>query len=69
MNSIKPKLNLFDLTMIVISLVIGIGIFRTPSVIAQSINDPLFFILAWIVGGIISFIGALVYAELGSRFQ
>jgi len=55
--------------MIVISLVIGIGIFRTPSVIAQSINDPLFFILAWIVGGIISFIGALVYAELGSRFQ
>ena len=69
MNSINPKLNLFDLTMIVISLVIGIGIFRTPSVIAQSINDPLFFILAWIVGGIISFIGALVYAELGSRFQ
>jgi len=69
MTSIKPKLNLFDLTMIVVSLVIGIGIFRTPSVIAQSINDPIFFILAWVVGGIISFIGALVYAELGSRFQ
>jgi len=33
--SIKPRLNRFDLTMIVISLVIGMGIFASPAVVAQ----------------------------------
>ena len=69
MAEIKPKLNLFDLTMIVVSLVIGIGIFRTPSIVAASVANPLLFLLAWLVGGVISFIGALIFAELGSRYQ
>ncbi len=64
----KPKLKLFDLTMIVVGLVIGMGIFRTSSDAANaSITPPVFFI-AWVAGGLIALCGALTYAEIGSRF-
>ena len=66
--SIRPRLGFFDLTMIVISLVIGIGIFRTPQIVAQKAGTPEIFFLAWIVGGIVSFCGALTFAEIGSRY-
>ena len=66
--SIKAKLTTFDATMIVVSLVIGIGIFRTPAMVASATRRPFLFFSAWTLGGIISFIGALTYAEIGSRF-
>jgi APA family basic amino acid/polyamine antiporter len=66
--SIKPKLTLFDLTMIVVSLVIGMGIFRTPVEVAQKSIVPEIFFLAWILGAIISLFGALTFAEIGSRY-
>lgn len=66
--SIKPRLGFFDLTMIVISLVIGIGIFRTPQIVAARAGDLRIFFLAWIVGGVVSLCGALTFAEIGSRY-
>jgi basic amino acid/polyamine antiporter, APA family len=65
---IKPKLSRFDLTMIVVSLVIGMGIFRTPVEVAQKAGVPAIFFLAWIMGAIISLFGALTFAEIGSRY-
>lgn len=62
------KLNLFDLTMIVIGLVIGMGIFRTSKDAAQAALTPSLFFGAWILGGLIAFCGALTYAEIGSRY-
>ena len=64
----KKQLNLFDLTMIVVSLVIGMGIFRTPVEAAARAGTPTIFFLAWIVGGVIALCGALTYAEIGSRY-
>ncbi|MBS1933251.1 MAG: APC family permease [Bacteroidetes bacterium] len=64
----QQKLNLFDLTMIVIGLVIGLGIFRTSKDAAAAALTPSIFFGAWIVGGIIAFCGALTYAEIGSRY-
>ena len=66
--NIKAKLSTFDATMIVVSLVIGIGIFRTPAIVASATGTPLIFFGAWILGGFISFLGALTFAEVGSRF-
>ena len=66
--SAKPKLALFDLTMIVIGLVIGMGIFRTASDAANAAITPAVFFGAWIAGGLIALCGALTYAEIGSRF-
>ncbi|HEX2532507.1 MAG TPA: APC family permease [Chitinophagaceae bacterium] len=65
--STKPKLRLFDLTMIVIGLVIGMGIFRTASDAAEAAISPTVFFGAWIAGGFIALFGALTYAEIGSR--
>jgi APA family basic amino acid/polyamine antiporter len=66
--AIKPKLAQFDLTMIVVSLVIGMGIFRTPVEVAQKAGIPEIFFVAWILGAIISLFGALTFAEIGSRY-
>jgi APA family basic amino acid/polyamine antiporter len=51
--SIKPKLSQFDLTMIVVSLVIGMGIFRTPVEVAQKAQIPTIFFAAWIMGAVV----------------
>ena len=64
----KKQLSLFDLVMIVVSLVIGMGIFRTPVVAASRAGTPTIFFLAWLIGGVIALCGALTYAEIGSRY-
>ncbi len=61
------KLGLFDLTIIVISLVIGMGIFKTPAGIAAKSGLPSIFFSAWVIGGVIALIGALIFAEIGAR--
>jgi basic amino acid/polyamine antiporter, APA family len=66
-SSIEPRLGGFDTAMIVVSLVIGIGIFRTPALVARSTGSSELFLLAWILGGLISLLGALTFAEIGSR--
>ncbi len=64
----KSKLNLFDFTMIMVSFVIGMGIFRTPVNVAAASPTPTIFYAAWISGGLIALCGALTYAEIGSRY-
>src|SRR6266540_6734595 len=66
--SSKNKLGLFSLTMIVIGLVIGMGIFRTSKDAASAALTPSVFFAAWIIGGFVAFCGALTYAEIGSRY-
>src|ERR1700744_688919 len=66
--SIKPKLNRFDITMIVVSLVIGMGIFKTPGEVALKAGSSWVFFGAWIFGGLISLFGALTFAEIGARY-
>src|ERR1700744_6157994 len=66
--SIKPRLSRFDLTMIVISLVIGMGIFATPSDTAKEVGNEWVFMGAWAFGGLVSLCGALTFAEIGSRY-
>jgi len=63
----KNKLGLFDFTMIVVSLVIGMGIFRTPANVAAATPTPAIFFIAWLTGGAVALCGALTYAEIGSR--
>ena len=64
----KNKLGLFDLTMIVVGLVIGMGIFRTSADAAKDSVTPSVFFFTWFAGGLIALCGALTYAEIGSRF-
>lgn len=47
--------------------VIGSGIFRTPSVVAQRIHLPGLIFAAWVAGGIVALFGSFVLGELGAR--
>lgn len=60
------KLNLFDATMIVISGIIGSGIFINPYIVAQKVGTPFLILAVWIVGGLIALAGAFVFAELST---
>ena len=64
----KPILSIFDGAMIIIGIVIGAGIFKTPSLVAGVTGSVDWMLIAWVLGGALSLIGALCYAELASTF-
>lgn len=53
---------------IMVGIIIGSGIFRTPTSIAQQFGSPAVILLLWLVGGLLSMAGAFTYAELGTMF-
>jgi len=67
-SQIRARISTFDTAMVVFSLVVGIGIFRTPAIVAGAAGSTFLFFTAWILGGFISLIGALTFAEIGSRY-
>ena len=66
-EKIEAKLGTFDTAMVVVSLVVGIGIFRTPAIVAKAAGTESRFLLAWALAGLVSLVGALTFAEIGSR--
>lgn len=53
---------------LMVGMVIGVGIFKAPSMVAGNTASALEFLGAWLFGGVASLCGALVYAELASRY-
>ena len=66
-GSPKPLLSVADGAFLMVGMVIGVGIFKAPSLVASNTSTPTEFILVWLFGGLISLCGALVYAELAAR--
>lgn len=67
-GALSETLGVGDAVAITIGIVIGAGIFRTPSLVAGAAPDTLTVLLAWAAGGAISLVGALCYAELASAY-
>jgi APA family basic amino acid/polyamine antiporter len=65
--ALAPRLGLFDITMLVMGSVIGAGIFVVPHTVAALVPAPAPVLAAWVVGGLISMAGGLVYADLARR--
>lgn len=63
----RPLLTVPDGVFLLAGMVIGVGIFKAPSIVAGSVGSGAEFLLVWLAGGLISLAGALVYAELSSR--
>jgi basic amino acid/polyamine antiporter, APA family len=51
---------------VVVGTIIGSGIFLVPAEMMQAVGSAKLVYLAWLVGGMLSFFGALTYAELGA---
>lgn len=60
------KVGFWGAIAILIGVVIGSGIFRTPTTIAQNLGDPYLILGLWLLAGLIALCGALTYAELAA---
>ncbi len=56
------------IALLAVAMVVGGGIFKSPSVVAGASGSTEWFFAAWVLGGLISLIGALCYAELSTAF-
>lgn len=61
-------LGLGDVLGIVVGSVIGSGIFIVPATIAAQVKSPLLILMIWMIGGVLTFFGALSFSELGAAF-
>jgi APA family basic amino acid/polyamine antiporter len=66
MDQLPRKLGLLDATFIVIGIVIGSGIFLLPNLIARDLPSGFAILTVWAAAGVLSYFGALAYAELGA---
>ncbi|MFB3883783.1 MAG: APC family permease [Thermodesulfobacteriota bacterium] len=64
----KQTVSMGDMIALIVGVVIGTGIFKTPSLIAANTGREDVFFLAWLAGGVISLMGALCYAELATAY-
>lgn len=61
-------LSVSDALFVIVGIVVGAGIFRTPALVAASSANELTLLALWLAGGAIAMIGALCYAELASAY-
>ncbi len=64
----RATLSALDAAIIIVGVVLGVGIFRSPSVVAANAGGAGAFVILWLVGGAVSLAGALCYAELATAF-
>ncbi|MFD3003866.1 APC family permease [Pontibacter toksunensis] len=64
----KRALSFTDAVAVIVGIVVGAGIFRTPSLVAANTESSTSFLLTWILGGAVSLVGALCYAELTTTY-
>ena len=64
----KPSIGLIDAIALIVGLVIGAGIFETPALVAANTGTVGGVIRVWLIGGVVSLLGALCYAELATTY-
>ncbi|HXH63300.1 MAG TPA: amino acid permease [Gemmatimonadales bacterium] len=67
MPALKRSLGIWDGLAMVVGIMVGAGIFRTPGTIAGYLGRPWLTFVAWIAGALLAFIGSLCFAELATR--
>jgi basic amino acid/polyamine antiporter, APA family len=64
----RRELTLFDSTCIIVGIIIGSGIYRTSPDVAQLAPNATWLVGLWLLGGLLSLIGAVCYAELATAY-
>jgi amino acid transporter len=65
---IQPRLGLWDAVSIIVGIVVGTAIFKSPTLVFQNVSGPWPALGVWLLGGGLSLIGALCYAELATTY-
>lgn len=65
---LRAQLGLWDTVSVIVGIVIGSSIYRTPSTIFSTVESAWIGLGAWVVGGLLSLVGAFVYAELATSY-
>ena len=63
----RQSLSVFDATALMVGMVIGVGIFGTPWLVAINSPSVEWYLALWVIGGLVSLLGVLCYAELAGR--
>lgn len=64
----QRSLSVWHAASICVGMVIGAGIFKTSPIVAQNLDSATALYLAWMIGGVLSLIGALCFAEISAGF-
>src|SRR5437763_15389534 len=62
------SLRTIDGLAVVVGIMVGSGLFRTPGTVAPLLGRPGLTFVAWTLGGAVGFLGALIFAELSTRY-
>ena len=65
-SSLVKRIGFWSATSIIIGSIIGSGVFMKPASMAGQLGSPVWLTIVWIIAGLFSLMGALVYAELGA---
>lgn len=65
---LPAQLGLFDGVSIIVGIVVGVAIFKTPQLIFANVAGPWQLMGVWLLGGLLSLVGALCYAELATTY-
>jgi APA family basic amino acid/polyamine antiporter len=67
-NQLPKTIGLWSATSLVIGSIIGAGIFMRPATMAGQLGSPTLMLGVWVIGGVVSLFGAMIYAELGTMY-
>jgi amino acid transporter len=64
----QPTLTVVEAGAVIVGIVVGVGIFKTPALVAANVSSESSFLLIWLLGSLISLMGALCYGELATTY-
>ena len=67
-QTVRQRLNFWDAVSIIVGIVVGTAIFRSPTIVFQNVAGPWQAMGVWLLGGILCLFGALCYAELTTTY-
>jgi basic amino acid/polyamine antiporter, APA family len=65
-TSLAKKIGFWSATAIIVGSIIGSGVFMKPASMAGQLGSPVWLTIVWVIAGLFSLFGALIYAELGA---
>ena len=67
-GAISQRLNFWDAVSIIIGIVVGTAIFRTPKMVFLNVPGPWYALGVWVLGGVLCLFGAVCYGELATTY-